>query len=70
MSKCTCGNCPKVREERGLPPFCRLPAPAPTRKAGFDTYEEAAAARKGNERIRSVGGILKGFPVRFVLVAA
>lgn len=67
-TKCKCGNCPKIREERGLLPFCQLPPTAPRARAGFNTYEEAAAARKGNERIRSVGGVLKGFPVGFVLV--
>lgn len=68
--KCTCGNCPKIREERGLPPFCQMDRTIRTPKVGFGTYAEAAAARKGNERIRSVGGILKGCAPRFILVTA
>lgn len=67
-TKCTCGNCPKIREERGLLPFCQLPPPATRAREGFETYEQAAAARQPHQRIRSVGGILKGFPVGFVLV--
>lgn len=69
-TKCTCGNCPKIREERGLPPFCQMDRSISTPLVGFASYAEAAAARTGNERIRSVGGILKGSPARFILVAA
>lgn len=67
--KCSCGNqaC-QVRERRGLVAFCQMPPPASRPAAGFDTYAEAAGARQADQRIRSVGGVLSGFPVRFVLV--
>jgi hypothetical protein len=67
-TKCTCGNCPKIREERGLLPFCLMDRTISTPKAGFSTYAEAAAVRSGSQRIRSVGGILKGCATRFVLI--
>jgi hypothetical protein len=67
MNTCTCNNkaC-EFRMARGMVPFCQIPAPAQTVRAGFDTYQEAAQHANGR-KIRSVGGILKGFPVRFVI---
>lgn len=65
---CTCNNqaC-KVRMARGLAPFCQMPAPT-ARPVGFATYREAAQNANGG-RVRSVGGILKGCPKRFVVEA-
>jgi hypothetical protein len=65
---CKCGNqgC-KVREARGLVPFCEMPRPESRPLPGFASYEEAAKQANGR-RIRSCGGILKGSAPRFVLI--
>lgn len=41
---CTCGNCPTIRMERGLPPFCTMPAPPSRPTPGYATQEECKAA--------------------------
>ena len=67
-TNCTCGNqaC-RVRETRGLVPFCQIPSPASRPLPGFASYEEAAKHANGRA-IRSCGGILKGTAPRFILV--
>lgn len=66
-TKCKCGNCPKIREERGLLPFCLLPTPAPTPLAGFDTFEQADAVRKPGQSIVGVRSGMGHGPERFII---
>lgn len=66
-TKCKCGNCPKIREERGLLPFCLLAAPAPTPHSGFDTFEQANAIRMPGQSIVSVRSGMGHGPERFII---
>lgn len=66
-TKCICGNCPKIREERGLLPFCQMPTPAPTPPAGFDTYKQADAVRLPGQSIVGIRSGMGHGPLRFVI---
>jgi hypothetical protein len=71
-TKCKCGQCFDdvlvIRAAKGLLPLCELASPAPMAREGFESYGEAAAARKTGQKVKSVGGLTTGSPTRFVLV--
>ncbi len=56
---CTCGNCPTIRVERGLKPFCQLPRPV-TKPIPFVTKEQLQAANPGAAIVRIRGGLGHG----------
>lgn len=65
---CTCGNqaC-RVREARGLAPFCKIPAPAPTAPGGFATFAEADAVRKPGQAVVGVRSGMGHGPLRYII---